>query len=529
MRNPGDPIRRLGELLGADRVSQDPDLRAFLSTDIRGAEDTASAIVRPASVDQLQETVEFCYLHALPVIPRGGGMSYTGGYAVRRPNSVILDTRELDAIEINRTNGTVTVEAGTTWQQLDHALERHGLRTPFYGPFSGNAATIGGSLAQHSLSLGSASYGISADNVINVEVVTGKGELLATGSLSVHSGSHFLRYFGPDLTGLFLGDCGSLGIKARATLRTIPRFRHRTSASFAFASFEDIARAMAAVARLGVADCNFGNDPVALEQMMSGQDNSPEAAKAIAKLVFARAPNAVIGAARILRLAVKGKSFLRDVKYNQHVIVDGHSLADVRTKIGLVRKAALPFGREIANIIPTIIGSDPYIPLPPPKAENLRRGVPQHAIVPFDGVGELHARLQSMYEAHAEPMARAGVSVECMYSTISTHAFLYEPVLTWPDTPSPFSEHYFKEQLRDLRIDRPENTDARELVRELQSETAKLFSALGAANFQIGKAYPYWERLKDENQSIIGALKSHFDPKGILNPGALGLPEPNRR
>lgn len=519
-----DSILKLREVIGSGRISLDDNLRAFFSTDIRGTDDIASAVARPSSTEELRKVVAFCYQNSLPVIPRGGGMSYTGGYAVRRPNSIILDTQELNGIQVNPTNGTVTAEAGATWQQIDQALEPHGLRTPFYGPFSGDAATVGGSLAQHALSLGSGCYGISADNVVNVDVITGKGELLSTGSGSVHGGSHFLRYYGPDLTGLFLGDCGALGVKIRATLRTIPRFKHRSSASFAFTRFEDIARAMAAVARLGVADCSFGNDPVALEQMMSGQENSPEAAKAMAKRVFEQAPNGLIGAGRVVRLVTRGRTFLKNVKYNYHVIVDGHSLAEVRTKIKLARKAAVPFGREIPNIIPTIIGSNPYIPLPPPKASNLRRGVPQHGIVPFEGVEELHARLQDIYRAHADHMASTGVSVESMYSTISTHAFLYEPVLTWPDTPSPFAQHHFENELANMEIETPENQQARELVGELQRQTSRLFAELGATNFQIGKSYPYWERLKDENKSAIGALKAHLDPKGILNPEVLGLP-----
>lgn len=519
-----DSIQELQDALGANRVVTDSSTREFFSTDIKGMEATAAAVVKPGSVEQLQGTIQICHRRNLAVVPRGGGMSYTGGYAIRRPSSIVLDTRDLNKIEVNPTNGTVTAEAGATWRAIDDALSEHGLRTPFYGPFSGDAATIGGSLAQHALSLGSASFGMSADNVISLDVVTGTGSLLSTGSGAVPNGPKFLRYFGPDLTGLFLGDCGALGVKARATFRTIPRFAYRSSASFAFDEFSDIAGAMTSVARLGVADCSFGNDPVALEQMMSGQDNSPESAKAIAGLVFTNAPNRLVGAWRVLKLATRGKTFLKGVKYNYHVVVDGHSLAEVRQKLRLVRKAASPFGREIANIIPTIIGSSPYIPLPPPKPGNLRRGIPQHGIVPFDRVEQLHSNLHGLYEDYATRMQDARVSVECMYSTISTHAFVYEPVLTWPDTPSPFSSHYFREALSGIEIDVPENLQARELVPELQVKTAQLFSDLGAANFQIGKAYPYWERLQDENKSIVGMLKSHLDPGGILNPEALGLP-----
>jgi len=485
------------------------------------------AVVRPGSVSELQSIVAACAVADVAVVPRGGGSSYSGGYAINTPASITLDMRQLNRIlELNTTNNTVTVETGVTWAALNEELTACGLRTPFYGPFSGGIATIGGSLAQHATSLGSAGFGISADSVLNLDVVTGDGTLISTGSKAAVNGINFFRYFGPDLTGLFMGDCGALGIKARITLRLIPRCEYRSFLSFSFASFEQLAEGMASVARLGVADCCFGSDPPCLEQMLRAQDTSLEAGKAIAKAVFADAPNPVAGVWRLGKMASAGQSFLKKAGYTCHVFCDGRSFAEVRRKIALARRAASRYGRKIPNTIPMVISSNPYFSIPPPLSEEIRRGIPQHGVIPFDRVSETHGKIRSLYQEFEKDMKSYDVRTETMFSAISTHAFLYEPVLTWPDTLSEFHTHYFRKEFEGATVSAKENPNGRELVTHLQTETARIFSDIGAINFQLGKTYPFWERYQEDGKPLLRALKEVLDPKGILNPGALGLPSP---
>jgi len=79
---------------------------------------------------------------------RGGGASYTDGYLPRDDGQVLLDLSQLNRIvEINEQDAYVTVEAGVTWEALKRALDERDLRTPFWGPFSGLLATVGGSVA----------------------------------------------------------------------------------------------------------------------------------------------------------------------------------------------------------------------------------------------------------------------------------------------------------------------------------------------------------------------------------------------
>jgi glycolate oxidase len=240
-------------------TSARPDLRAMLSAivgeanvltgegvqlysnDVYRSLTPPIAVVRPGTVEELQAVVSATALRSTPLAIRGGGASYTDGYLPQGEGHVLLDLGSLDRIVLIEANGGyVTVEAGVTWATLRDTLAVLDLRTPFWGPFSGLAATIGGSMSQNSISHGSGAYGISADSALSFDIVTADGSLLSTGSAAAGL-APFSRHFGPDLTGLFTGDCGMLGIKARIRL---PRFRRdarsdapgrvRTDRRFAF-------------------------------------------------------------------------------------------------------------------------------------------------------------------------------------------------------------------------------------------------------------------------------------------------------
>ena len=147
------------------------------------------------------------------VVPRGGGMSYTKGYLPAKANSIVVDTRRMNAIlELAPDDGYVTVEAGCTWAKLNEALEASGMRPGYWGPLSGVNATVGGALSQNSAFFGSALNGTVADSVLGVTVLLANGEIVTTGSEPARARSPS-PVGGPDLTGMFLGDNGAFGIK----------------------------------------------------------------------------------------------------------------------------------------------------------------------------------------------------------------------------------------------------------------------------------------------------------------------------
>ena len=171
------------------------------------------AVVRPKDKEELSRAVAATTEQNIPVIPRGGGMSYTGGYTSNQPGAVLFDLASMDRIlEINESDMTVTVEAGCTWAKLYEALQPKGLRTPFWGTLSGLKASIGGGMSQNCLFWGTGRYGTAVQSCIAMEVVLADGTIMKTGP--AHT-----RPYGPDLTGIFLADTGALGMKATITLQ----------------------------------------------------------------------------------------------------------------------------------------------------------------------------------------------------------------------------------------------------------------------------------------------------------------------
>ena len=181
----GNALAPLAERIGADRVLADAASRALYGQDVSGDAHAVRAVVRPASVPDLVETARFAREHDFVLVPRGGGMSYSGGYVCHRERALCLDMADMgELVEINTEDMYVTVQAGCTWKALHEALEPHGVRTPFWGTLSGIHATVGGSLSQNALFWGSGRHGCAADSVVGFEIVLADGRILRTGAAS---------------------------------------------------------------------------------------------------------------------------------------------------------------------------------------------------------------------------------------------------------------------------------------------------------------------------------------------------------
>ncbi|MEZ5565294.1 MAG: FAD-dependent oxidoreductase [Gammaproteobacteria bacterium] len=102
---------------------------------------------------------------------------------------MLVDTGRLNRIvDLNEIDMYVSVEPGITWAELWNTLKAKGLRTSFWGPFSGIKATVGGSMSQNSASLGSGNHGVSADAVLAFDIVLANGEIMQTGSSAARNG-----------------------------------------------------------------------------------------------------------------------------------------------------------------------------------------------------------------------------------------------------------------------------------------------------------------------------------------------------
>jgi glycolate oxidase len=513
-------IDKLASAIGAEYVLIDAADREFYSMDVYKSRELPIAVVQPGTVADLQAVVRIAAAAGVAMVPRGGGASYTDGYVCASPNSLLIDTSRLNRIlEISEEDMFVTVQPGVTWAQLDEALAAKGLRTPFWGPFSGLMATIGGSATQNSVSLGSGTFGISADSILAMEVVIANGEILRTGSLATENSSPFFRYWGPDFTGLFCGDAGVLGIKAEITLRLIKRPTHRSTCSFGFHDFAGLANGMAAAAREGVVDTNFGLDP----KLQQGQLGSADAAamKQAVVSVFKASRNVFDGLFQLMKMGLAGKSFLAGYDYSAHFSIEGYSKAEVAHKLASVRKAVAAHGSETANTIPTVLMSMPFIPLYPILGPQGQRWVPMHGIMPFSKLVAFNNKLDELYASYAERMAAAKVEKAAMYTSISTTGFLFEPVFYWQDDRTVFHKRYLPQEYLDMLPEYEANPAGRALVAEMKDAIQDVFTQFGAVHMQLGKAYPYMRGREAQSASLMRRLKDELDPQGLMNPGGL--------
>ena len=386
------------------------------ATDVYRRLEMPLAVIRPATVDSLQNVVRIACGAGLSLFPRGGGASYTDAYLPTTPNSLIIDLGRLNRIlDINETDATVTAEAGVTWAQLKLALDARGLRTPFVGPFSGLAATIGGSVSQNTISHGSGAHGISAASVLCMDVVLASGEILRTGSGARPHGIAFLRNDGPDLAGLFTGDCGALGIKARITLPLLRQKQAFACASFGFARFADLAEGMRKAALERLDDSHFALDAALTQGQIARQDT--QSMLAAMRSVLASSPNVLAAGRQLARMALAGKPALSISTYMMHVILEGVDGQEVQAKLRRLRAILAP-GWPIANTVPAIVRGMPFAPLFNTLGPKGERWVPVHGILPHSRVAAFHTALKTLYAAHEAEMRRLGVWAGGMFTTV---------------------------------------------------------------------------------------------------------------
>ncbi len=512
----------LAAVVGADHLLTDSENLTFYSTDVfRQADELAAVVVRPGTVAELQAAAQACIDAAAPMVVRGGGASYTDGYLPTRPGTVLFDMSRLKGIEVNAQDMYVTVEPGVTWSELYTELKSRGLRTPMWGPFSGLAASVAGGMSHYAVNYGSGVYGVSAESLVGMDIILANGELLSTGSGGGEGHSPFFRFYGPDLAGIFVGDAGALGIKARLTLRLIEEPQGFAAASFGFVDGECCINALIEAARLGVVAQNFALDPrqqkTALTQMES---TDPLQA---AWSVFSSARNPLDGALQVAKMGLAGRSFLKDAVYSAHFSCEGVNDAEAKQKLAAVRAVASRHGAEVANSIPTYFNAEPFMELTPILGPSGERWKPTHGILPFSSVPQHHADFESLLAEYAEPMARHKVALNRMLMFFSSNAFIYEPTFMWQDEQSIYHRRVYPQKLLASKPTYPANPQGLALVKELKGRIQQLCIKNGASHFQIGKDYPYLETRKPAVRELVLGLKRLLDPNKLMNPGALGL------
>ena len=211
-------LTHLHTVLPAGSLVLDPARLAGAATDRSGIRLPGSplAVVLPQSVEEVQTVLRAATAFAVPVVPRGRGTGLSGGAAVP-DGALVVSTERLDRIlEIAPDDEIAVVQAGVLNADLDRAVSPHGLMYAS-DPASWEISSIGGNIATNAGGLRCTKYGVTRESVLGLTVVLADGTLLQTGRRTIKGVTGF------DLTGLFVGSEGTLGIVVAATLRLRPR------------------------------------------------------------------------------------------------------------------------------------------------------------------------------------------------------------------------------------------------------------------------------------------------------------------
>ena len=207
----------------------------------------------PATTAEVSSVVRLAAAHGVPIVPRGAGSGLSGGAIAVDGALTVVMTGMARVLEIDAENLLAVVQPGIINAELGRAVAAEGLFYP-PDPASFEICSIGGNLAENSGGLRCVKYGVTRDYVLGLEVVLADGSVIRTGGRTVKD------VMGYDLTHLFIGSEGTLGIITEATLRLLPLPAPKLTMLAFFAGVADAGRAVAAMTRVGVV-------PVTLELM----------------------------------------------------------------------------------------------------------------------------------------------------------------------------------------------------------------------------------------------------------------------
>lgn len=518
----GTLLNTLTGILGTGNVLTDLDELKFHSQDVYRAGLLPIAVIRPASTEELSAALKAIAPHGLPVVPRGGGMSYTDGYLPARPHSVTVDMLRMASVtQIAPDDRFVTVECGATWQALYLALQPLGVRTPYWGPLSGLRSSIGGALSQGSMFLGSGRHGSVADSVIGLDVVLVDGTVLHLGSHANGRGAPFFRNFGPDLMAMFLSDTGALGIKTRATFRLVRADAENRHLSFEFTDAGSLLDAMGAIARDEIVSECFAFDP-GLQAQRLKRARLTDDVKTLGKVMKA-AGGGIAGLKEGAKLVMAGRNFLGAGTYSLHLSFDGRDARDADSKLDLARRTLASFGREVDNSIPKVMRANPFAEVTSMLGPGGERWVPVHGIVPFTQARKVFESCNAVFERFADERKQFDIDHGYLLATVGTAGLVIEPVLYWPDSRQMFHDRVLPKDYLAALPNFPANPESSAAAARIRDALAVNFMEQGSANFQIGKFYRFQEGLEPSARTFLGQIKKLVDPDGRMNPGSLGL------
>ena len=503
----------IAAIVGGENVIQDEAARLLASSDLFLWPDAviADLVVRPQSTDEVSRTVSLLANNGAVLVPRGAGLSYTAG-AVPHTPATIVDTGGLQGIEVEPEDLVAVVGAGCTWQRVAEALKPYRLRAAQSSPISGNCSTVGGAVSQNVPG--------GLDGIIGLTVVLADGTIVRTGSGAQAATSRFQRYSGPDLTGLFLGDCGAFGIKTEIVLRLVPD-HPAAFASFAFANANLLITALVAVLRKQLVSRAFAMDRAKGEAATAVDIG--EAAKIVGSVV--KSATSVGKALKDVAQLARGRAALHDHPWSLHLTAEAVTETAAEAQLDMARDL---IGRlvgdeacEIDNIVPKTLRARPYSVRGMVGLEG-ERWVPVHGLLPLSSASTCMGALQAHLAAKAQELASNKVAVQWVISSVGAYVTL-EPMFFWRDALDAIHLIHLSARNRARFGGAAANPSARDLVRRVRVELRDIMDQHGAVHAQVGRFYGLAGRLDPGSRDLLVRIKRALDPDGRMNPGALEL------
>ena len=201
------------------------------------------AVAWPTNTDEVCQIVKICAEHQIPLIGWGAGTSLEGHTLATQGGVVVNFAMMNRVLQINTEDMDVIVQPGITRKQLDHELRETGM---FFPVDPGADATLGGMASTRASGTTTVRYGTTADNIRALQVVLADGRMIRTGSRARKSAS------GYDLTRLFIGAEGTLGLITELTLKLSGRPEATAAAICAFDNIENAVQCVITTIQSGI-------------------------------------------------------------------------------------------------------------------------------------------------------------------------------------------------------------------------------------------------------------------------------------
>ena len=229
---------------GEGVIAQPIEMRAFETDGLAAYRQLPLVVVLPETTAQVSEVLKYAHANGIKVVPRGAGTSLSGG-ALPLADGILLGLSKFNRVlEIDYANRCAVVQPGVTNLAITKAVEHKGF---YYAPDPSSqiACTIGGNVAENSGGVHCLKYGLTANNVLGIEMVLISGEIIRLG------GKH-LDSEGYDLLGIMTGSEGLLGVVTEVTVRILQKPETARAVLVGFPTSEDAGTCVADIISAGI-------------------------------------------------------------------------------------------------------------------------------------------------------------------------------------------------------------------------------------------------------------------------------------